>query len=591
MVFCTIFFLFATLLSPSAQGAPTAHTEETHVDLTQYQINLQIDLNHRSYTGTERVKWINKSKNLVSVLYFHLYANKHPVVIAAEVENKSSEDSAAQSDSSEFPEIIVTDVRLVKENRPLSFAPDDRRTSLRVELPFALTPGASIELILDFKGTVPEIQIEETLLLAHITRQINAVLRRERETSSAREYNFASGNLMLLSTPYPVLAVREEDDWQRKIEAKTIGEFVFTEASDYEVTVESARDTEIIAPSEEQTETRGKNVLRRFTGKNLRDFAIVATRNLAKQEKRIDGIKIVSYHLPEHQMIGRRLIETAANAARVYTSRFGSPTFTTLNIVEAPLSASLGSIELCGLTIIASAFYVDFDAPQMANLPDFVREQRSSVEDSLEFTTARAMAHQWWGAAVGNDPDNDPILGNALSNWSALLYFRQMFGNNRAQMISEDQLRGVYKIYRTFGGEDLPANRPAHEFKTSFQYSAIISSKGALMFDALEKLLGEERFFAALKNYYIANIYQIAEIDDLRAAFIAEATLGERRGVTRLFNRWLSEKHGDEDVSPPDPQLARALGISIETKQPKSDDKNSFARLGKFFWRQMTRLR
>ncbi|MGH9914900.1 MAG: M1 family aminopeptidase, partial [Pyrinomonadaceae bacterium] len=589
--------LFASPLLASAQAMQTMHKQETSADTTRYQINLNIDLNRRNYTGTERVKWINNGKNPVSVLYFHLYANKHSA--AAEAESKPNEDSATKPVSSDFPEIVVTDIRLMKGNRPLSFAPDERRTSLRIELPFELAPGASTEVLLNFEGSVPEIQIEETLLLTHITRQINAVLRHERETSSAREYNFASGNMMLLSTPYPVLAVRGEDDWQRKIEDKTIDEFVFTEAADYDVSIESTRDTEIIAPGEEHIEPRGKNILRRFTGKNLRDFAILASRGLVGQEKRIEGLRIVSYHSPEHQIIGRRLLDTAANAARVYTSRFGSPSYKTLNIVEAPLSAGLGSIELCGLAIIANAFYVDFDAPQMANLPDFVREQRTSVEDSLEFTTARVVAHQWWGAGVGNDPDSDPILDNALANWSALLYFRQMFGGDRAQMVSEDQLRGVYKIYRTFGGEDSPANRPAHEFKTSFQYSAIISSKGGLMFDALEKLLGEEIFFAALKNYYIANIYQIAETDDLRAAFVAEAKLGQRRSVTRLFNRWLSEKHGDEDVSPPDPQLAQALGINIETKQLKSDaksdaksgDRNSFARLGKFFWRQMTRLR
>jgi hypothetical protein len=75
----------------------------------------------------------------------------------------------------------------------------------------------------------------------------------------------------------------------------------------------------------------------------------------------------------------------------------------------------------------------------------------------------------------------------------------------------------------------------------------------------------------------------------LRGAFIAEAQLKQRRVVSRTINRWLSEKRGDQDISPPDPQLA--LGLGIEMDSTKSNDTNAFAKVGKFFWRQMTRIR
>ena len=110
------------------------------------------------------------------------------------------------------------------------------------------------------------------------------------------------------------------------------------------------------------------------------------------------------------------------------------------------------------------------------------------------------------------------------------------------------------------------------------------------MFEALRDLMGDEKFFAALRSYYKANLFEIAEMDDLRGAFIAEAPLAERRAVGRTFNRWLSSKRGDEDIAPPDPDLAIALGLPV-TNQTKGGDGNAFARLGKFFWQQMTRIR
>ena len=54
-------------LGPSKQSSTTAHTN--------YQINLKLDFDGRSYTGTERERWINDDNCPTSVLYFHLYAN------------------------------------------------------------------------------------------------------------------------------------------------------------------------------------------------------------------------------------------------------------------------------------------------------------------------------------------------------------------------------------------------------------------------------------------------------------------------------------------------------------------------------------
>ena len=223
--------------------------------------------------------------------------------------------------------------------------------------------------------------------------------------------------------------------------------------------------------------------------------------------------------------------------------------------------AGLGSTEFAGFDVIASAFYVDFESPAMRNMPELIREQRASVEDSLEWTVAHLVAHQWWGAAVGNDPAREPVLDEALACWSALLYYRELYGEQRAAAVLQDQLRGVYRLYRTFGGEDLAADRPSRDYRNSFQYAAIVMTKGALMFAELQRQLGDQRFFAAMQSYYQANFLEIADMDDLRGAFIAEAPIEQRRMVARTFNRWLSSKRGDEDIAPPDRQLADSLGL------------------------------
>ena len=538
-----------------------------------YDIKLKLDFDERNFTGTERVRWVNRDDRPTSVIYFHLYANMR---------------SASNDPAVDEPRLEVTDVRAIDANTPLTFALDDQATTLRVNLRTPVAAGAATEILLKFKGSVPEIDTEETGILAHIIQQVDAVLRSERETRRARDINFRCRGVMLLGAAYPVLAAREGDDWQRKVET-SIGDALFSEIADYRVAIEAAQGINLFTSGEElksQTDGAGGSV---FTGTGQRNFAIVAGRNLRSQERMAAGVRVRSIFTSEREVIGRRVLAIAADAVEVYAARFGALPYKQVSIAEAPLVAGLGGVEFAGLAAIASAFYVDFDSQTVRNLPEIVREQRASVEDSLEWTVAHAVAQQWWGVTVGNDPERAPVLDEALSNWSALYYYKEAHGEERAAVALEDQLRGVYKIYRTFGGEDMTADRAAHEYRNFFQYAAIVNSKGALMFMELRKLLGDEKFFAALRSYYKANSLEIAEMDDLRGAFIAEAPLAQRRAVTRIFQRWLSSKRGDEDIAPPDPQLAAALGINPNVQ--KSNDHNAFSRLGRFFWQQMTRIR
>jgi hypothetical protein len=105
--------------------------------------------------------------------------------------------------------------------------------------------------------------------------------------------------------------------------------------------------------------------------------------------------------------------------------------------------------------------------------------------------------------------------------------------------------------------------------------------------------LGQEKLYAALRTYYKANLFQIAELDDLRGALLAESPIEQRRTVGRTFSRWLTAKRGDEDIAAPDSEMASSLGLPSKSSQ-KGAERNAFtafARLGKFFWQQMTRIR
>ncbi len=574
VLFPCLLFAHSSLTEAQKTVSQTAHH--------RYQIQLKLDFDARSYTGSETVRWVNRDDHSASVIYFHLYSNLR----AADSAPSSAPGSSVLQDDE--PRIEITEVRAARDNAPLNYSLEELGTVLRVNLREPVAAGMSTEIFVGFKGSVPEVDAEETGLTTHVVKQISAALRAEREVRRARDLNFRSRGVMLLGTSYPVLAVHDGDSWQRKLDPG-IGDLIFNEAADYEVHIDAAPGVAVFTSAETENTSATEAG---FAGTSLRDFAILAGRSLHAEQKEIGAITLRSIFLPEHERIGKRVLLNASDALRIFQNKFGPLPLKTISIAEAPLVAGLGSTEFAGMDVIASAFYVDFDSAAVRNLPEIIREQRPAVEQSLEWSVAHLISHQWWGGVVGNNPAREPVLDESLASWSALLYFRELYGEEKAAVVLEDQLRGVYRLYRTFGGADMDADRPSRDYQNTFQYSAVVTAKGALMFVQLQRLLGEEKLLTALRNYFRANQGEIAELDDLRAAIMADKPIEQRRAIARTFNRWLSSKRGDEDISRPDQELANSLGLRVKNKS--GNDRNAldaFARVGKFFWQQMTRIR
>ena len=560
----------------------TSFAQSPMTERTRYDIQLTLDVEKRTYTGTERVRFVNRGTRATSTLYFHLYSNLR---VPGYLPPKKTGTGEVISDE---PRLEILEVRTANTNAAVPFTMEDQDTTLRINLRELIAPKAATEIVITFKGSVPEIEPEETGLVAHVMQQVSAAIGSAREMRRARGINFRCRGVLLLGSWYPVLAARAGDDWLRRMEP-SIGDSVVTDVADYQVTIDGPQGVSVFTPVEALSVTnKDGRTAATFSAESLRDFVVIAGSNMRAEQRIISGITIRSIYRNEHEPAARRALNIAADAVNVYIRRIGPLPLRMISIVDAPLVATLSNAEFSGFAVIASAFYLDFDSPSVSSMPDIIREQRASVEESLEWTVAHVIAHQWWGTAVGNDPSREPVLDEALANWSALLYYREVHGNKKAEVALEEQLRGVYKLYRTFGGEDMEANRAAREYRNSFQYAAIVIGKGALMFEALRKIIGDEKFFAALAKYYAANRFEVAQMDDLRGAVVGEASVEHRRTVSRTFDRWLSSKNGDEDIAPPDPKLAAELGLP--TKDPKTGG-NVFSRVGRFFWQQMTRIR
>src|ERR1051326_8685668 len=209
---------------------------------SRYDIRLAINFDERTYTGTEQVHWVNHGDHATSTIFFHLYPNMRPPDYIAPTQKNDAGQIAADE-----PRIEITEVRAADNKSAVSFSLDDMQTTLRLNLREPIQREAAIDLQIKFKGSVPEIDPEETGIVTHVLQQVSAAIRSERELRRARDTNFVCRGVMMLATSFPILAARSGDDWLRKVEA-SIGDSLTTDAADFNVNIETPAGIAIFTP-------------------------------------------------------------------------------------------------------------------------------------------------------------------------------------------------------------------------------------------------------------------------------------------------------------------------------------------------------
>jgi aminopeptidase N len=530
------------LLLCAYSGTTCAQGEEAHpasFSGQSYRITLDVDFQEQSFVGSEVVRFTNSTRRDLDQINFHLYPN-------------------IGQDESEFPWLTVqgvsltpNDARYLSKGQAVRFALRERNTLLQIKLPFKVAPGRTLELKLEFAARVPRIQREETTLLAHFLEEASDAMREEKQARDARDIFFACEQTMLLGYFYPLLAAPETSSTEQGL-AIGVGGLVISEVADYEVNVNVDADVMVVASSrlsEKKPEAEEK-LGHVFRGKNLRGFALVFGKHWKTSEQKIETTTLATYYLPGDERIGRKMMAIASRALATNNKAFGHYPYEQLNVIEMPLPAGFGGIEFPGLVAISQAYCIDFDAPAAARLPGLVREQADVIKNALEFTLAQSIAFQWWGSVVGSDAQRTPYLDEALAHFAATYYYEAAFGKEAGEKAIQQNLCVPYQVYRSLGGVDVEVAKPTKEFRNMLQFSAIVQAKGAMLFHALRRALGDEQFFGALRLYFTAYKFRFATPNDLRDAFLAAAH--QPITVKSLFHRYLREKRGDEDLGKPD---------------------------------------
>ena len=363
-------------------------------------------------------------------------------------------------------------------------------TSLVVPLGRPLPPESSVTLELTFDIEIP---VKET------------------------GYSLFGNSQGIWSLPdaYPLLAVHDGVAWHEDI-APAHGDAVFADAALYDVTLTLPPTQTLVTTGSVLSETLDLNGQQsyRIRGGPFREFAFLASDQYEMAETTAYGTALRSYYLPEDEAAGQATLNVAAAALRSYEDAFGPYPFDEMIVAEGPL-LNYG-MEYPGLNLIGSHLY---------------REQRAELENRV----VHEIAHQWWYVQVGNDQVNTPWLDEGLAEYSMSVYYRQVFGEARANTLVNQRWLVPYQV-AVENEYDAVVNQPSSAF--SWEYEVIVYAKAALFFNALHQEVGDEMFKAIMHEYVSQFRWGIATPDDFME--LAESVSG--RDLDAIYNRWILSK-------------------------------------------------
>jgi hypothetical protein len=306
------------------------------------------------------------------------------------------------------------------------------------------------------------------------------------QAHSLRARIFGYGELQTnLTNWYPFVVPYIDGEWVIR-EPWSHGEYLVYPLADFIVDLKFANpeNAPIIAASG-APERNGEYT--RYTLTEGRAFALSASRDFEVASMKVGDVKISSYYFPIYKQAGQGALIASQQAIAVFTERFGPYPHKTLSLVVADF---MDSMEYSALYFNSRYFYDQFDG---------------TPQNYLTFVSVHETAHQWWFEQVANDQALEPWLDESLATYSEEIFYETKYPDLVPWWWS-------YRInfFEPSGYIDIPV----YQGQNDETYKHIVYFNGTHFLRDLRARIGDEAFYAFLKDYFAQEKGQIATRDD-----------------------------------------------------------------------------
>jgi hypothetical protein len=342
---------------------------------------------------------------------------------------------------------------------------------LELQLPQAIPPSADVTITIAYALLLPQMQAYENA---------SNDIRPQIYGYSDRQVNFVDWYPFVV--PYiPGQGWVLHNPWY-------YGEHLVYDLADFDVTVTftdgaspivAASGAEVggaeVTAEATPTAAPGEIVSRRFSLQAGRTFALSMSDFFKVAQQTVGDVTVYSYYFGFYDAEGEAMLQTTVEAMQTFNERFGPYRHKTLSAVQGDFNDGM---EFSGLYFISRDYFNLYDG---------------TPKNYLVAIAAHETAHQWWFDAVANDQALEPWLDEALSTYSEVIYYESIYPevvdwwwNYR---YFEFQQAGYVDTTIYDGGGQRP-------------YWDKVYLTGARFFEDLREQVGDEIFFAFLKEYY-----------------------------------------------------------------------------------------
>jgi Peptidase family M1 domain len=226
-----------------------------------------------------------------------------------------------------------------------------------------------------------------------------------------------------------------------------------------------------------------------------RSFALSASTEYLLQTTMVGDVTIHSYVFPFDKSGGQEVLQSTADALELYSDLIMPYPHTSLSVVEADF---LDGMEYDGLFFLSHGFFDLYDG---------------TPKGYLTFIAAHETAHQWWYSLVGNDQALEPWLDEALCTYMERIFYEKIYADYPSDSgVSLVDWWWYYRVnfYNPSGWVD----GSIYDFNQFRPYRDAIYLNGAKFLEDLRNLIGDQAFFAFLRDYAHQNDYGIATAAD-----------------------------------------------------------------------------
>ena len=485
--FCySILLLLVISLSIFSGCSGTIDLDKLSKKLSTYSMDILFDGDH-TLTVTQSINYINDTGDSLDHVCLHVYVEDFSEdVVDSSVVSSLNFDKAYYLGKS-YSNIVFNKILLDNKECNYSFIGNDSDI-LHIDIDNKLASGDNIDIYFEYVITLPNIN-----------------------------HRFGIGeNTINISNFYPIVSMYENGEFDHS-GYHSNGDPFYSNMANYNVTI-TAPTKYTLASSGNVTKTtqNESNNVYKIKAKVIRDFAFILSDNFSVVSDTVNDT-VVNYYYYKNSYPDKCL-ETIKKCITTFEDIIGDYPYKTLNVAEA------------------SFVHGGMEYPNLVYISDAVLDE----EDYLN-VIIHEVAHQWWYGLVGNDEYKYGWLDEGLTEYSTLLFYERNseYGVDVDTLIKNQTNSYVtfIEVYSSvFESVDTSMNRELNEYGTEYEYVYIAYVKGMLFFDSLRELVGDKRFFVALKDYFNSNCFSIATPETLLNSFEKSTKLN----LKDYFASWIN---------------------------------------------------